>query len=856
MDADTGQTHAFSLLHDKNMLAPASAASWCPTMDLLALATSDGQLALSRLDWNKTGGERENRLWTANPDSPVTSLGWRPDGKILVSGHADGAVQLYHAEDGEVLHASRPHRGSPVTSLHWQDAPVEDSRRSACAYQSATSRFALPTTGGNFVHGAVKGLGSRKGDGGAAKGDGGERSFASSSQHHPRRGAGARALFDHFDPPTRLTVLCSGDASGVVVMSAFGIFPIASTRVGDGPNADFPLGDSNALEILHASASPDLSRVLVAFTANGGLDAVGASASVPLLAMRSKEMCTAASHGSQVTALVAEIECELANAADVWVKARVDFDKRVAAMRERVNDGGNDDPDKHFRDGSMDMDVADDDGMDTGANENADPNDGKKSRRAPTIEDHLLAHLATGRVDDRLEQFLSHEFRAKDIRKLARSMDAAATAVHAVLMERVAPAAESCALRLAELRALARWRERSQSIGLDEAAADAALTRAESCALAAFSAARVATATAAWLRAFFVLLLRTQRALAFESPDGGSGAGEDGAALPALNAKLAEEFLTCGVSRDTLGEELGALGEKHAGVVGTDGVIHEETAEGRVGASRTAFLAAVRGAAAAAGFGDPSAAAACDTTLWSACAELKGACAGLLDAPRDALSKSFVWDKAFSIVRSHPDSDSDKHKPRVSHGGWSPDGESETLCFHAGGAHVGMLRLMAGVPESALSLEAPQGHVVADAAAYTEGRCLALLQPVNDGDDSETQRPASVVMVDPSALVGASVDRTGFGGGEGGYALVDAGVLSAAPSAPPGCVPARGVLRVPARVKESPVAAGTRYRSLPGTIATPPLAVGRAKGLAAVLVGQKRIVLLDLEEDECDEDDE
>ena len=129
MDADFGQqSQAFTLLHDKNMLAPASAASWCPTMDLLALATSDGQLALSRLDWNKDRGERENRLWTANSDSPVTSLGWRPDGKILVSGHADGAVQLYHAEDGEVLHASTPHRGSAVTSLHWQDAPAEDSQ--------------------------------------------------------------------------------------------------------------------------------------------------------------------------------------------------------------------------------------------------------------------------------------------------------------------------------------------------------------------------------------------------------------------------------------------------------------------------------------------------------------------------------------------------------------------------------------------------------------------------------------------------------------------------------------------------------------------------------------------------------
>ena len=311
MDADFGQqSQAFTLLHDKNMLAPASAASWCPTMDLLALATSDGQLALSRLDWNKTGGERENRLWTANPDSPVTSLGWRPDGKILVSGHADGAVQLYHAEDGEVLHASTPHRGSAVTSLHWQDAPAEDSRRSACAYQSATSRFALPTNGGGGVHDRPR----RDG----AKADAGAGAGAGAWTHPP--GAGARALFDHFDPPTRLTVLCSGDARGDVVMNAFGIFPIASARVGDCP-ADFPIASARtagggaaggtAGEVLHASLAPDLSRILVAFRANGGVDAVGASAATPLLARRSVEMCTAASHGSQIAALAAELEREV-----------------------------------------------------------------------------------------------------------------------------------------------------------------------------------------------------------------------------------------------------------------------------------------------------------------------------------------------------------------------------------------------------------------------------------------------------------------------------------------------------------------------------------------------------------------
>jgi anaphase-promoting complex subunit 4 len=51
-------------------------------------------------------------------------------------------------------------------------------------------------------------------------------------------------------------------------------------------------------------------------------------------------------------------------------------------------------------------------------------------------------------------------------------------------------------------------------------------------------------------------------------------------------------------------------------------------------------------------------------------------------------------------------------------------------------------------------------------------------------------------------------------------------------------------------------ASAARARRLPGLVATAPLAVGPAKGLAAVLVGSRRIVLLDLEEDECDEDDD
>jgi len=81
--------------------------------------------------------------------------------------------------------------------------------------------------------------------------------------------------------------------------------------------------------------------------------------------------------------------------------------------------------------------------------------------------------------------------------------------------------------------------------------------------------------------------------------------------------------------------------------------------------------------------------------------------------------------------------------PRVSHGGWSDNGEVESLCFHAGAAPaghaegtlassrhtVGLVRLRRGEPQAALALAAPAGQEVVDAAVYTDGRLLLLLQP-------------------------------------------------------------------------------------------------------------------------------
>ena len=851
---------AFTLLHDKNMLAPASASSWCPTMDLLALATTDGQLSLARLDWNKQGGERENKLWTTNPESPVTSLGWRPDGKVLASGHADGTVTLHHVEDGEVLRVSRPHAAA-VTTLHWQEAPASDAARSSCAYQSAAARFVLPVAGDGF--------GPRARDAPRAS------ASASASASAASASAASRALIDHFDPPARLTVLCTGDAAGTIALSAFGVFPVGGADLRSAVPAALgeTVGENETVAVAHASVAPDLSGVLAVFEvsdADGSNARLFASrAATPVLADASKQLCEIASHGARARRLVADAEAEVRATADAWGAARRVLAEKMRALRERVRLS---DPLPGTRPA------------------HATAGGGSSSSPDRQLEEHFLALLASGSADESVEQFLLHEWRPGAARKAARATDAAATAAHASLLDRVGPTAEAAVLRLSELRALARWRERVAATGLDERALDEAAAAAERLSLAAAVAARAATETAARLRAFFVLVLRAQRTLAGEDPD----AEEDPAdALPAMNPGLVRAFLEAGVDADPLGAHLAPASEEEAAGSKSDpseraaanaalsppeppGTPPAALPEGlrgpseRADASRSAFLAAVRGAARAAGFGDGadvSSTASPLPPLWRAAAELRGACETALAAPSAAVSASFAWAPAFAIVASGVDASGASIKPRVSHGGWSADGAEETLCFHAGaatprGRHaVGLLALARGKPARALALEAPARYEVVDAAPYTKGRVLVLLQPTEAaaaaggggvGGDADPE-PARVVMLDPAELGGADA-----------FKRVDAGGMrgAAASKPPPGCVPPEGVVDVPDPSASAAAAAGggggagPRWRSLPGLVAAAPLAVGRAKGLAAVLVGSRRAVLLDLEEDENEESDE
>ena len=81
-------------------------------MDLLALSTADGQVAVQRLIWQPLSWQQ---LWSTAPDAPVTALCWSPDGKALAVGQSDGAIVLLNVENGELIHRQASHVASVVT---------------------------------------------------------------------------------------------------------------------------------------------------------------------------------------------------------------------------------------------------------------------------------------------------------------------------------------------------------------------------------------------------------------------------------------------------------------------------------------------------------------------------------------------------------------------------------------------------------------------------------------------------------------------------------------------------------------------------------------------------------------------
>ena len=109
----------FDVLANKIVSGEVMLMEWCPTMDLLALATTDSQLMVHRpAGWQRLFAHM-------GFDYPVTCLAWRPDGQVLAVGHANGAITLFGVEEGDLIGTITVHSDA-LTTFSWIPAIVAD----------------------------------------------------------------------------------------------------------------------------------------------------------------------------------------------------------------------------------------------------------------------------------------------------------------------------------------------------------------------------------------------------------------------------------------------------------------------------------------------------------------------------------------------------------------------------------------------------------------------------------------------------------------------------------------------------------------------------------------------------------
>ncbi|GFT23829.1 anaphase-promoting complex subunit 4, partial [Nephila pilipes] len=93
---------SFRLMGQRHVSAEITLLVLNPMLDLIALATANGDVLLHRLSWQK--------VWSVSSGSTkdkivqVTALAWRPDGKILAYATDNGKITLCDVENSEAVH--------------------------------------------------------------------------------------------------------------------------------------------------------------------------------------------------------------------------------------------------------------------------------------------------------------------------------------------------------------------------------------------------------------------------------------------------------------------------------------------------------------------------------------------------------------------------------------------------------------------------------------------------------------------------------------------------------------------------------------------------------------------------------
>ncbi|GBF88198.1 hypothetical protein Rsub_00910 [Raphidocelis subcapitata] len=532
---------AFTQLQDSTPLtSEVVLCSWCPTMDLCAVLAADGQLRLHRMNWQL--------LWAVVPDAQITAVAWRPDGRRLAAGHADGSISLFDIESGEVCSRRKAHYAA-VARLAWAegagaDAAGKAGRRRAVDGPPPPLRhkqlFAPPGApdkpgAGGAGNGPAAGGGGgasaaggqpRGSTGGGAGGGGGAGAggdlygamLRCAAAEEQQQGAAAGAGWP--DEPLGLDLLVASDARGRVSAWAHGEVQLLDAGApawepAGGRGDEGGGGGAGAGRVLAVAAPEQLDQLyFLQQHPTGGL--VLHASSLSGLHRHRADLQRCAALFGQVQSHLAAAQRGLAAAARDWRSAVSDMGRRMEQLESDLSDAGT---------------------------------------AAPNPLGDLTLLLCTGAITQGLQQWLLSTLGEAGLRRLARQVDLAADGLHSELLNGVLPRLRLAVFALGEMRALAAAASGLQRLGLQPHDLEAleldgirAMLRAERLRL-------VAGAAACHYRCFFSWLLRVLRAL--DAPGGETERQGGGGPAPGPEQLRDIRALLRGqLAHDTIGPEL------------------------------------------------------------------------------------------------------------------------------------------------------------------------------------------------------------------------------------------------------------------------------------------------------------
>ncbi|GAX83709.1 hypothetical protein CEUSTIGMA_g11134.t1 [Chlamydomonas eustigma] len=404
----SGAPSSFSLLSDKQLTNEVEFASWCPTMDILALVTLDNQLSLYRLDLQ--------RVWMVCPETKVTSLSWRPDGKQLLTGHQNGSITHFCVEKGVIKYKMSgtlsPHSGSAVVHLTWVE--VEEGGQSLSNHNTAKDKWCRHVR-----------LFSRP---------------PSASNPNTQTCAkevtqGKKTIVVPWpELPSQLLILVSCDVKGVIALSAHGHLLVARLDVWQlCPTLPGAITQMQAyltpdlgglVVVVHTSSTPD--QPCLAHLGAGSVEALVFKN--PVLSSCERNLLHTSILCGHLKEVLDGAQQGMVAACKSWSSAQDDLRKKMSQLAQLLRDH---------------------DQIETAPG----PEDWMEDDEL--VEAQLLCLLATGMASPGMHAFLTGTMGEHGIRRLVKTMEQAVQTVHELLQDQVLPSLHVATFILVELKSLA-----------------------------------------------------------------------------------------------------------------------------------------------------------------------------------------------------------------------------------------------------------------------------------------------------------------------------------------------------------------------------------------------------------------